>query len=39
MPVLFAAISTSLASFAEGASVAVSVYLMIHGIKIPFGDK
>ena len=39
MPILFAVIATPLASFAEGAILAASVYLVSRGVRNPLRNK
>ena len=39
MPIIFATLGTPLASFAEGAILAASVYLVSRGIKNPLRNK
>ena len=39
MPIIFAVVGTQLASFAEGAILAASVYLVSRGAKNPLKNK
>ena len=39
MPILFAVVGTPLASFAEGAILAASVYLVSRGAKNPLKNR
>lgn len=39
MPIFFAALGTSLASFAEGAVLGASVYLVSRGVRNPLKHK
>ena len=39
MPIIFAVVDTKLASFAEGAILAASVYLVSRGVKNPLKNK
>ena len=39
MPIMFAAIGTPLAKFAEGAILAASVYLVSRGVKNPLKPR
>ena len=39
MPIIFAAIATPLAHFAEGAILAASVYLVSRGVRNPLRNK